>query len=146
MTATQMQIAMLRAVNDQFNAIPYDAIPKAGEAPDTWKVAPDGGTFECRDYTIAKKDALAAQGWPTSDMSVVICWTEPVAQLGSGPDARERHAVLACNATDQIFILDNRTPDIYLWNEPVYPYVWEGQQIAGTDEFRPVGDTGLSFA
>ena len=132
MPASQQQIILLSAVNEQINAIPYDAVPKAGEEADTWIDAPDGGEWECRDYTIAKAKDLRNRGWPVSDMSVVLCNDE----LG------EYHAVLACNAGGDIYVLDNRTPGIYLWNEPVYAYTWLHQQIPGSTDFRDAS-TGL---
>jgi len=138
MSATPQQIALLRAVNNKINAISYDAIPKAGEEADTWIDAPDGGEFECRDYTVAKAKALREAGWPVSDMFVVLLWTEPEPPPGNprGAPVRQYHAVLGCRAGGDIYILDNRTPDIYDWRSPPFSYLWAHQQIPGTVEFR----------
>lgn len=77
MPLTPEQHAELQAVNSRFNAIPYDDLPKAGEGPDVWKAAPDGGTYVCRDYVLAKLAVLT--DWPAAALSVVECWTDPPA-------------------------------------------------------------------
>ena len=126
MTATPEQLNRLQAVNAEINEIPYDANTEA-DSEDLWVDAPAPGTgWECRMYTIAKAKALREAGWPVDDMGVVLCYDE----LG------EYHAVLGCNATGDIYILDNRYPTIYLWTSPPYAYKWAHQQIPGSVEFR----------
>jgi len=131
-SATPEQVAWLQRVQDQVNAITYERDANA-DAHDLWVDEPGIGTgFECRDYVLGKARLLRTQGWPAQDMSVVLVNDE----LG------EYHAVLACKADDETYILDNRTASIYLWNAPVYPYKWLRQQIPGTVEFRDAS-TGL---
>lgn len=126
MTASPEQLAQLQAINDQINAIDYVANPSA-DAQDLWVDTPGIGTgYECRDYVLGKAKLLRQQGWPVSDMSVVLCNDE----LG------DYHAVLGCRAGGDIMILDNRAPAVYLWSAPPYKYTWLHIQIPGTDEFR----------
>lgn len=124
--ASPEQVAWLQRVNDQVNAIGYVRDPSA-DAIDLWVDQPGIGTgFECRDYVLAKAKLLREQGWPSENLFVVLCNDE----LG------EYHAVQGAKAGDSIYILDNRSGPIYLWNSPVYRYVWLRQQIPGTLEFR----------
>jgi predicted transglutaminase-like cysteine proteinase len=141
---TPDQFALLRQVNSEVNAMVYSAIPKAGQDPARWINHPDGGTFECRDYSVAKSTELQRRGFPVGFMSIVECWIEPEPLPGQ-PDSkpqRQWHAVLACRDAPfgtpphNVFILDNRTTDIYDWRSPPYPYIWGREQIAGTLEFR----------
>ena len=136
MAATGAQLATLQRVNAQWNAVPYQAVP-VDDAADDWIDAPEPGkSWECRCYVLAKAKTLREWGWPVEDMSVVLCWTEPEPASPGAEPAREYHAVLACTASGDILILDNRVPDIYPWQSPPYPYVWERQQIPGTTTFR----------
>jgi predicted transglutaminase-like cysteine proteinase len=135
MTATFEQLSCLEAVNDTVNDVPYVADnPIFAEAPDTWKFRPDGKSFVCRDYTLAKAHELIAGGWPKLDLSEVLCYTEPVDGFPDG----EYHAVLAAEASGETWILDNRASAIYRWDEPPFPYRWALRQVAGTDEFLDI--------
>jgi len=146
MTATPEQLAQLQAANDQINATPYDENVQA-DAADLWVDTPGIGTgYECRDYVLGKSKLLREQGFPVPDMSVVLCYIEPEPPLDNpaGAPVRQLHAVLACNAGGDIYILDNRAPQIYLWTDPPYPYLWAQQQIASTTDFKDVSKTGLA--
>lgn len=137
MTITTEQKSQLESVNDTVNDVPYVADnPVFGELPDTWKIQADGKGFECRDYAIAKASQLIAQGWPKTNLSVILCYTEPVPGFPDG----EYHAVLAAEANGETWILDNRYPTIYRWDQPPYPYRWALRQIAGTDEFLDISN------
>lgn len=135
MTATAQQIAQLQAVNDKWNAVPYDAVPKVGEAPDTWKPAPDGGTWVCRDYSWAKSITLRDEGWPPASLMDILCWieSEPGAPQGS---PQTFHSVLGVRIGPDIWILDNRVPQVYRWQDCPFAYRWSEQQIAGTLDYR----------
>jgi predicted transglutaminase-like cysteine proteinase len=136
---TPAQLALLREVNSEVNAIPYSAIPRADQDPGRWINHPDGGTFQCRDYAVRKAMILGERGWPKPDMSIVECWVEPEPLPGdpTGPKERQWHAVLAArDGLGTVMILDNRASDIYDWRSPPYPYIWGREQIAGTLEFR----------
>lgn len=149
MAATSEQLAELRATNARINAIPYNTIPSIGEGADVWKDTPDSGDWFCRDYVLAKADQLKTLGWAPTDLTVVLCWTEPVKAppdppTGQPSDTREYHAVLACDAGGNTWVLDSRFDDIYLWTQPPADYLWDRQQIAGTTDFRDVSVTGLT--
>ena len=95
---TLEQFAQLENVNTRINAIPYVADdPRFGEPFDTWKSAPDGKSWPCRDYVIAKAVALRDLGWPREALSVVLCWIEP----RGDPPKREYHAVLAVEVSGE---------------------------------------------
>jgi predicted transglutaminase-like cysteine proteinase len=119
MTALPEQLAQLRDVNTQANAIPYDAVQGAHEPADWWTDDPNAdGSFV----------------WDAASLTVVLCFTEP---LGD-PPVRAYHAVLAVEAGGETWILDNRAGDIYRWDEPPYPYQWDRRQVAGTTEFKSI--------
>lgn len=133
MPVTPEQLAQLRDINLAVNAIPYSALPAPTEGYDVWKDAPDGGTWECRDYVLLKAEKLQTLGWPQSAMTVVLCNTEPV------DGQREYHAVLAVDAGQpQPMILDSRFPEPYRMDQCPVDYQWLSRQIAGTVEFAPV--------
>lgn len=131
-------LALLREVNEQVNAVPYDAIQGAHEQYDEWFDVPavaDPHSWVCRDYTIAKAERLREMDWPVGRLSVILCYTE----LG------DYHAVLGVDDSDagdrapeHTWIMDNRTPNIYRMSAPVYRYRWERRQVAGTTEFEPI--------
>jgi predicted transglutaminase-like cysteine proteinase len=135
MSATTRILTTLQAVNDQINLVPYVADnPAFGEVPDTWKFRADGKGFVCRDYAVAKAAALIADGWPRADLSVVLCYTEPL----DGFPAGEFHAVLWAEAGGESWVLDNRFDAIYRWDKPPAPYRWALRQVAGTDGFLDI--------
>lgn len=138
MSAAPGQLTQLQAAQDEVNADPYvPDSPVFNEPPDTWKFKPDGRGFLCRDYAEAK--ALALQrpdmgAWPQPAMTLVLCYTEPVEGFPTG----EYHAVLAVEAGEETWVLDNRVDAIYRWDRPPYPYRWALRQVAGTDDFLDV--------
>jgi predicted transglutaminase-like cysteine proteinase len=135
MTALPEQLAQLRDVNTQANAIPYDAVQGAHEPADWWTDDPNAdGSFVCRDYVLLKAERLRALGWDAASLTVVLCFTEP---LGD-PPVRAYHAVLAVEAGGETWILDNRAADIYRWDQPPYPYLWDRRQVAGSTEFKSI--------
>lgn len=136
MTASAEQLAQLRAINSQVNAIPYEALG-ADASADNWIDAPaPGQVWECRDYTVTKAKALREAGWPVADMGVVLCWIEPEPPSAGQPPVRQYHAVLGCSAGGEVYILDNRYRDIYRWDQPPYDYLWAHQQVPGTLTWR----------
>ena len=124
---SQAQLDLLQQINDEVNAIPYDANAQA-DIEDIWvdTPTPDSG-WECRDYTLRKGKLMRERGWNPLDMGVVWCNDE----LG------EYHAVQFAKCDDDtIMILDNRADAIYDWRTPPYKYTWIYQQIPGTLERR----------
>jgi predicted transglutaminase-like cysteine proteinase len=141
----ETNIALLTQINTTVNQIPYNAIAGAHEPADWWTDVPvSGQSFECRDYTLTKAEQLRNAGFPVGDMTVVLLWTEPEPPTPGAAPERLYHAVLACNVSGDIYILDNRWPNVYIWNSPPYDYQWAEQQISGTVDFRDVSQTGLS--
>ncbi len=135
---------LLKQINSDVNQIPYDAIVGAHEPFDWWTDVPvSGQSFECRDYTLTKAERLRQAGFPVADMTIVLLWTEPVAPTPGAPAVRLYHAVLACKIGSDIYILDNRYSDVYLWTTPPFDYKWAEQQIPGTVNFNDVSQTGL---
>lgn len=130
---TPDQQSQLQAVNTDVNAIPYIDLPGAHEPADWWTDVPvAGNSWVCRDFVLAKADRLKALGWPPADLSVILCWTEPV------DGQREYHAVLGVTVDGELWILDSRLPLPYLKSEPPLPYQWDRMQVAGTTEFEPL--------
>ena len=134
MSATQEQLSELRSINSAVNSIGYTDIASAHEPADVWKDTPDDGTWVCRDYSLAKKERLVQGGWSAALLTVVICWTEPEGD----PPFPELHAVLAAEFGDETWILDNRTPDIYRYDQEPYPYKWVKRQVPGTNTFEDI--------
>ncbi len=70
MTATPEQLAQLRNVSTQANAIPYDDVQRLHEEPDWWTDDPNAdGSFVCRDYVLLKAEHLRALGWAATDLT-----------------------------------------------------------------------------
>jgi predicted transglutaminase-like cysteine proteinase len=134
MPATPEQLEQLQTVNDEVNAIPYDATPRFGEDAGIWKDAPDDGLWVCRCYVLDKAKKLQELDWPPLSMTVVECWTEPEGD----PPERTYHAVLAVETGDATMILDSRVPQVYEWDQCPYDYRWDRRQVAGTTEFESI--------
>lgn len=130
MPVTPGQLSQLRAVNTQVNDVPYTPDDPA-ELPDTWKCKPDGKGFLCRDYVECKAQDLREAGWDNQahPLLTILCYDE----LG------EYHAVLGVlDDNADIWILDNRVPDIYLRSAPPLTYRWDRIQIAGSTDYEPL--------
>jgi predicted transglutaminase-like cysteine proteinase len=125
----------LQTINDSINALPYESVGSDSSA-DNWIDAPvPGQVWECRDYTLAKLRALAQAGWPPQSMMVVLCYTEPF----GNPQARVYHAVAGARDADgQLWILDNRWPTAYKWQEAPQAYLWAQQQVPQSLDFTDV--------
>jgi predicted transglutaminase-like cysteine proteinase len=128
MPILQSKLDQLTQINAEINGIPYVSLPKVGEGYDVWKDQPDGGTWECRDYVLVKKERLEGIGYANSDLSVVLCYTE----------TNEYHAVLAVEGGGETWIMDSRVQPVYRWDQPPYPYRWVWRQVAGTDQFNDI--------
>jgi predicted transglutaminase-like cysteine proteinase len=77
---------------------------------------------DCEDYVLAKRRALAEQGWPISTLLIAVV------QQYSG----EGHAVLMARTDRGDVVLDNQDGDIHLWNETPYTYIKrQSQEHAG---------------
>lgn len=133
-------LAELQAVNTAVNSIPYEALPGIGEGYDLWIDDPvPGDSWECRDYVLKKGKLLAGEAWPPDSLTIVTCWTEHVTPPTDSNDptsGRIYHAVLAAHLAANIFILDSRYDEVYLWTARPYDYLWWKQQVPGTTQAR----------
>lgn len=110
----------VQQINAAVNAIPYNALGTNPGAAAHWIDAPaPGEAWECRDYTLAKAARLRAAGLEPPDLGVVLCNDE----LG------EYHSVQFARIGGVVWILDNRTPEIYPWDQPRFPYQWLWQEV-----------------
>lgn len=131
---TPEQQEQLQTLNNSVNLIPYVAGMGPTEPIDYWTYRPEvGKSFVCRDYVEDKAERLRQSGWNPLDLTVVLCWTEPVLPP---PNDREYHAVLAVKVGGETWILDSRFDTVYQPANTPADYQWDRQQIAGTVEFR----------
>lgn len=130
MPVTESQLTQLREVNLRINAIPFDWSPSLDEPPDWWSDTPvPGRSWVCRDYVLAKAQALREAGWDSLRLTVILCYTE----------AGEYHAVLGVRMDDgETIVLDNRFPEVYPMSAPPAAYRWDRRQVAGTTVFEPM--------
>lgn len=134
---TPEQFQQLVDTNRDINEWPTEVVVGPDEPYDSYIDRPTiGHSFVCRDYVLAKSEALQDLGWPQSALAEIICWTEPV----EDPPAPVRHGVLGVQLPgDPItWILDSRFADPYRMDQPLRPYRWEGRQIPGTTRFAPI--------
>jgi predicted transglutaminase-like cysteine proteinase len=132
MTATPEQLALLASVNEQVNAIPYEATGSDSTA-DNWLDNPQPGVvWQCRDYATDKAKLMREQGWPLTDMGWVLCMTEVFADpsFPDKPPARYYHCVEFARAGGTIYILDNRIvpSQVVEWEPYPLDYQWVHQQ------------------
>ena len=67
---------------------------------------------DCEDYVLLKRRMLIEKGWPTSALLITVVTDEN----GGG------HAVLTVRTSKGDFILDNRRPDVLVWNRIPYRF------------------------
>jgi predicted transglutaminase-like cysteine proteinase len=146
MGATTEQLAQMREVNTRINAIPYEGLPGPAEPFDFWTDTPVAGdSFVCRDFVLAKSEALIADGWDKLALTVILTWTEMVMPPTNPDDptsGREYHAVLGADAGGDVWILDSRADDIYQPSSPPFSYLWDRQQESGTVNFVDISKSG----
>lgn len=143
MTPEQQQ--QLQTLNTDVNAIPYDSILGTHEPPDWWTDTPvSGNSFVCRDYVLEKAEKLREAGWPVTDLSVILTWTEVVIPPAPENDntGREYHAVLGVKVDSELWILDSRFDPIYLPANCPADYKWQRQQDTNDNLFHDISQTG----
>ena len=93
---------------------------------DYWTAAVDAG--DCKDIALAKRQALASQGWPADSLKMAVVYSP----------ASGQHAVLIVSTTTGDYVLDNRASFVLPWQET--GYTWEEAQdetgnwrVAGSD-------------
>ena len=112
--------AMLAAVNERINALPYVADP---ENFDDWSPINEVGG-DCDSYAVGKYRALIAEGFNAGPLRLATAWVE----------TGEYHAVLLADVEGETWVLDNRHP--YPMRYADLPYKWDRLQIAGTAKWE----------
>lgn len=74
---------------------------------------PLNGKGDCEDYALYKRHILTERGWPASALLMTVVRDE----LGEG------HAILTVRTAQGDFILDNKAPDVRLWNQTGYRFI-----------------------
>lgn len=112
--------AVLTAINDQINrAIAYKTDYQNFGVANRWRLDAVGNSGDCKDYALAKQQALIAAGLPKEALRIAIVKT-----------ARdELHAVLTVDTDKGDFVLDSINPVIVPWTDTSYS--WLSRQSAG---------------
>jgi len=111
--------AMLVAVNDRVNnAIIYESDPEHYGVANRWELNPEYG--DCKDYALAKREALRAAGLPDSALRIAIVRTPQ----------DELHAVLTVDTDKGALVMDSLTSDIRPWSATSYQWL---ERQAGDD-------------
>ncbi len=104
----------LVAVNDQINsAITWRDDAQQYGVVNLWTLDAVGGYGNCKDYALAKRQALIARGFPESALRIAIVNTPQ----------DELHAVLTVDTDHGDFVLDSLTSDIKPWSETRYSWL-----------------------
>ena len=111
--------ALLSAVNDRVNrAIAYRSDPDHYGLANRWTLEVADGYGDCKDYALAKREALRAAGLPDSALRIAVVRTPK----------NELHAVLTVDTDQGVLVLDSLTSEIRPWSET--PYAWVMRQGA----------------
>jgi predicted transglutaminase-like cysteine proteinase len=112
--------ATLIAVNERVNdSITYESDINHYGAANRWTLTPEGGYGDCKDYALAKREALRAAGLPDQALRIAIVRTE----------RDELHAVLTVDTNKGVLVLDSLTSKIRPWSDTSYS--WIERQSAG---------------
>jgi predicted transglutaminase-like cysteine proteinase len=104
--------ATLVAVNDRVNgAIKYESDPEHYGVANRWELNPEYG--DCKDYALAKREALRAAGLPDSALRIAIVRTPQ----------DELHAVLTVDTDKGALVMDSLTSDIRPWSATSYKWL-----------------------
>lgn len=68
---------------------------------------------DCEDYALLKRQILIEKGWPANALLLTVVRDEQ----GDG------HAILTARTAQGDFVLDNKIPDVRIWNATPYEYV-----------------------
>jgi predicted transglutaminase-like cysteine proteinase len=111
--------ALLVAVNDRVNrAIRYEDDEEHYGVANRWTLTPEDGAGDCKDYALAKREALRAAGLPDQALRIALVRTRDNAL----------HAVLTVDTDKGVLVLDSLTSDIRPWTAA--PYRWLTRQSA----------------
>lgn len=106
--------ATLIAVNARVNdAITYESDVTHYGSANQWTLNPEGGYGDCKDYALAKREALRTAGLPDQALRIAIVRTE----------RDELHAVLTVDTNRGVLVLDSLTPKIRPWSETSYSWI-----------------------
>ncbi len=87
---------------------------------------------DCDDYAAEKMSRLLALGFPVNfggSLRLVMCRYGRIA-----------HLVLACETTEETFILDNRKAGIWVWDDPTFSsYRWIAASVPGSLRWARIG-------
>jgi predicted transglutaminase-like cysteine proteinase len=109
----------LVSVNDKFNReIAYKTDMQNFGMKNVWNLNAIGGSGDCKDYALAKQQALIAAGLPREALRLAIVKTPK----------NELHAVLTVNTDKGDFVLDSINPVIMPWSNTGYS--WLSRQSA----------------
>ena len=109
--------ATLVAVNDHVNdAIVYESDVTHYGAANQWTLHTQGGRGDCKDYALAKREALRAAGLPDQALRIAIVRTPQ----------DELHAVLTVDTDKGVLVMDSLTPEIRPWSDT--RYLWLERQ------------------
>jgi predicted transglutaminase-like cysteine proteinase len=104
----------LVAVNDRVNeAITYVADPEHYGAPNQWTLIKGEGYGDCKDYALAKREALREAGLPDQALRIAIVRTP----------RNELHAVLTVDTDKGVLVMDSLTPEILPWADTHYRWL-----------------------
>jgi predicted transglutaminase-like cysteine proteinase len=111
--------AKLVAVNDRINAaITYATDQEQYGVVNVWTLDAIGGYGNCKDYALAKRQALIDEGFPENALRIAIVRTAQ----------NELHAVLTVDTDHGDFVLDSIDPQIRPWADT--RYAWLSRQSA----------------
>lgn len=129
-------MAALAAINEKINnSITYQADFQHYGVANRWTMTAVGGSGDCKDYALAKREALRDAGFPDSALRIAIVRT---AQDGL-------HAVLTVDTSKGVLVLDSLSPDIRLSSQT--DYQWLERQAADSPlHWVAVRVTGASGA
>jgi predicted transglutaminase-like cysteine proteinase len=106
--------ATLIAVNAQVNdSITYESDISHYGSANRWTLHPEGGYGDCKDYALAKREALRAAGLPDQALRIAIVRTP----------RDELHAVLTVDTNKGVLVLDSLTPKIRPWSDTSYSWI-----------------------
>jgi predicted transglutaminase-like cysteine proteinase len=112
--------ALLIQVNDKINnTITYESDMDQFGVANRWSLDAVGGRGDCKDYALAKRQALLAAGISDSNLRIAIV------RIQTG----ELHAVLTVDTDAGNLVLDSLTPEIRPWSQT--GYVWIQRQSSG---------------
>ncbi len=106
--------AKLIAVNQKINdAIVYQTDMEQYGVLNMWTLNAVGGYGNCKDYVLAKRQRLLAEGFPSSALRIAIVRTPQDAL----------HAVLTVDTDRGDFVLDSLTSNIMPWSSTQYRWL-----------------------